>query len=179
MITWLFRQWNSYSFDFSIFSKVATIFGTLILFQMFCAIVVMSASIFELDIVRIFSFDCLLLFYEDYDWYFQMFENINFDLFGVVIGVVVSSANLLVFCYCGELTTKTFLKYNDCLYQSVYWYDLSSKLQKYLILMISSSQRHLLYRGHGMTTLNLETFVMVCQSFSISCFFALFFFSLQ
>lgn len=107
-----------------------------------------------------FPFDFLLYSIVDFALFlhFQMFKRINFDLFVVVIGVVVSSANLLVFCYCGALTTNTFLKYTDCLYGSN-WYTMPAPLQKYLILMISSAQRRLLYEGHGMTTLNLETFL--------------------
>lgn len=134
-------------------------FSTLVLFQIFGAIVVMSSSIFEMDIVRFWFIDCcftLTLISVS----FKMFAHIDFDFYGVLIGVIVSSANLFVFCYCGELTTNTFLRYTDSLYESN-WYSLPTHLQKYYILMISSTQKQLLYEGHGMTTLNCLTFLKV------------------
>lgn len=77
-----------------------------------------------------------------------------------VLGSVTSLTDATVFCYCGAITTNNFSKYADRVFE-FHWYDLPVPLQKQLIIILANTQRPLEYRGFGMVTLNLVTFVTV------------------
>lgn len=76
------------------------------------------------------------------------------------LDVLIALSDPVIFCYCGAMTTDIFAKYVDRFYE-VHWYDLPVPLQKHLIIIIANLQRPFDYRGFGMVTLNLVTFVNV------------------
>lgn len=82
---------------------------------------------------------------------------------------MVSVTNLYLYCYAGATVTINCLKYSENIFEKD-WYLMAVDLQKYLILMIRSTHRPLVFNGYGILKLNLETFTQVN-------FFMLFFFS--
>lgn len=72
------------------------------------------------------------------------------DLPSLLISVTI---NLKYFRY----ATDDFLRYSDCVYESS-WYELPSKFQSQLILIIGNSHRPVEFSGYGMLTLSLMTF---------------------
>lgn len=84
----------------------------------------------------------------------------RFDTFVLFFNALSALTDAFVFCYFGAMTTIRFAKYADRLYE-VHWYNLPTPLQKQLIAIMPNLQRPLYYRGLGMVTLDLVTFVNV------------------
>lgn len=76
------------------------------------------------------------------------------------MAIVVSSSNIFLYCYYGKYSTESYEKMADILFESK-WIKYPIYLQKYLILMITNTQRPLYYSGFGIAILNLETFSSV------------------
>lgn len=73
---------------------------------------------------------------------------------------MLSVTNLYLYCYAGATVTINCLKYSETLFEKD-WYLMAVDLQKYLILMIRSTHRPLVFNGYGILKLNLETFTQV------------------
>lgn len=73
---------------------------------------------------------------------------------------LVGVANLFLFCYFGKLATQSFAGMSNALYESN-WPEIPVRLQKYFIISIANTQKHIYYHGFGVAVLNLETFTNV------------------
>lgn len=82
----------------------------------------------------------------------------------LLISVLVAMSILFLYCYGGKFATDQTQKICDCVYE-LNWPDLPHKLQKYVILMLSSMQRPLYYHGFNIVFLDLSTFSQVSCSF--------------
>lgn len=102
-----------------------------------------------------------------YIYTFQQVQHANSGLGLVVIAVIVSAANLFIYCYFGKIATESFEKMSDCLYESN-WQAFPVGLQKYIQLMIQNAQKSVFYHGFGMVNLDLMTFTEVKQFFGIT-----------
>lgn len=71
---------------------------------------------------------------------------------------LVGIANLFIYCYLGKLSTESYAKMADCVYNII-------GLQKHYILMIANMQKPLYYHGFGVIYLELETFTRVSLRF--------------
>lgn len=80
--------------------------------------------------------------------------------YAYVNAVMLSVTNLYLYCYAGATVTINFSKYSKTIFQRD-WYLMSVGLQKYLILMIRSAHRPLVFTGYGILKLDLETFTSV------------------
>lgn len=85
-------------------------------------------------------------------------------LFVLFISIVVAIGNVYLLCYFGKLATESFQNMSGCIYNSN-WQQLDIDLKKYIILMVRSSRRPLIFHGYGMLILNLETFTQVSEQF--------------
>lgn len=69
---------------------------------------------------------------------------------------------LFLYCYYGKLASESSAKFADCVYDSD-WRELSTKLQKYVPVMIANMQRPIYYNGFGFVNLDLSTFIAVSK----------------
>lgn len=91
---------------------------------------------------------------------FKKFQHFDFDVSSALSTVSVGMTNLLVYCYFGKMTTDSYRKMSDCVFE-MNWPELPNQLQKFIILMIENMQRPLYYHGFGIVNLDLETFAKV------------------
>lgn len=68
-----------------------------------------------------------------------------------------TTAILIVFCYLGALTTESFEKYFDCVFESQ-WYYMNVEQQKIILFMIQNYQKLRLFHGFRLVYLDLVTF---------------------
>lgn len=78
----------------------------------------------------------------------------------MILAIVAELNYLEIHCYFGEMTTQSFLKFSNCLYE-LQWYNLPIQLGKYLLIILPNMQRSLFYDGFGMFPLTLQTFAPV------------------
>lgn len=76
------------------------------------------------------------------------------------MALLVGTTNLFFWCFFGKLTSESYARIADYLYESN-WQDLPVELRKYFILLIANAQRPIFYHGFGIAVLNLETFCKV------------------
>lgn len=65
-----------------------------------------------------------------------------------------------LYCYFGQQSSESFEKMPDTLYEYK-WQDLPVKMQKHILIMISSMQKPQYYHGFGIVNLDLKTFIEV------------------
>lgn len=75
-------------------------------------------------------------------------------------GLQTSTGALLLYCYIGSLTTISFFRYGDAVYEFD-WFEMPIELRKFIQLVIADAQRPLFYTGLNLVDLNLLTFVKV------------------
>lgn len=85
----------------------------------------------------------------------------DFELVMLLTSGIVGIANLFVFCYFGKLTTESFTKFADYVYD-LNWQKFGIDLKKSAILIIQLAHRPLYYEGYGIFILDLQTFTQVC-----------------
>lgn len=95
----------------------------------------------------------------------QVIRDIDENLYAAIICVVSGFFILLIFCYFGSTATSDFLKYSDCIYKLM-WYDMPTKLQKTIIVVIGNDQRPIYFVGLRMFSLDLMTFTKATKYFS-------------
>lgn len=93
----------------------------------------------------------------------QHLRDFDVRVFHFSIAVIVSTSNLFVYCFFGKLTTDSYFKMAQTLYDSN-WMRSSIEVQKYMVLMIANMQKPLHYHGFSVVVLNLETFSGVCKT---------------
>lgn len=91
---------------------------------------------------------------------FQAIKHPDLNFYMVLMSLLVSSANLYLYCYYGNRSTNDYAKMANYLYTSN-WYQLPIELQKYFKMMIANAQRPLFYHGFRIVQLNLETYLKV------------------
>lgn len=92
-----------------------------------------------------------------------LWQNLNrgsLTVFVVLVSVCVAISNLFLYCHYGDVTTESFLRFDDSIYE-LKWYDLPTNLQRPLIAMIANAQKPLYYHGFGIFHLNLQLFTQV------------------
>lgn len=82
----------------------------------------------------------------------------------IIKGTITTSSILFWYCYYGNSTTKSYLDFGDCVYNSN-WSNFPHEYQKYYISMIGIAQRPLQYHGFGVVVLNLATYIQVSFGF--------------
>lgn len=147
---------------FSWFLESAEIYSRVVMIQLICSTIWLACAIFHLDLVFIASFEFDYIATLEFINKFQQVQHTNSGLGLVIIAVVVSAANMFVYCFYGKMATESFEQMSSCLYESN-WKELSVDLQKYMMLMIQNSQRSLSYHGFGMINLDLMTFCKVSE----------------
>lgn len=85
--------------------------------------------------------------------------------------VCASSGLLILFIYCffGSVASDDFLRHTDCIFESL-WYELPTKLQRTIVMIVRNAQQEMCFDGFGMLTLNLMTFTKVSAFLSINPF---------
>lgn len=97
----------------------------------------------------------------------------NLNLPTIGCGVLIGLSTLFLYCYYGKLSTESYEKMADCIYE-INWHELPVGLQKDIILMIQNAQRSLRYHGFGMIVLNMDSF---CEVSHTALLFVLFLFT--
>lgn len=92
---------------------------------------------------------------------FQSLRNPSMETGTTFIAVLVSGCNLFLYCFFGDRTTDNFLAFGDVVYDMDF-YKFDRDLQRYLTLMIASTQAPVYYHGFNILNLNLITFNAVC-----------------
>lgn len=87
-------------------------------------------------------------------------KHIDFNFLLLLLAVLVGVASLYCYCYYGKIATESYEEMTNRLYESN-WYEHSTHLQKYFIVMLGNMQKPLHYHGSGIAVLNLETFTTV------------------
>lgn len=90
----------------------------------------------------------------------QQLQHPDFELVVLFVAIIVGVSNMFLYCFFGKLSTDSFMKMCQCLFESN-WFKIQVDLQKYFILMIADAQKPLYYHGFHMAILNLETFAAV------------------
>lgn len=84
----------------------------------------------------------------------------DLNFYMVLMSLLVSGANLYLYCYYGNRSTNDFAQMAQLLYESN-WNQHPVELQKFFKMMIANAQRPLFYHGFHLVQLNLETFLKV------------------
>lgn len=144
------------------FLQSADIYSRFIVIQLFCNIIYMSCAVFELDLVK-FMIDSS-------NWYissfkiksnqFQKVQDIDFDIFLLLIVLSTSGLSLFLFSFFGKMATESYEKMAISLFESD-WPKLPVHLQRFVLLMIQNAQIPLQYHGFHVISLNLETYSKV------------------
>lgn len=87
-------------------------------------------------------------------------KHIDFSVVILLTAVTTGVANLYLYCVFGKMTTESFEKISDAMYECN-WQEFPVDFQKYLLFMITNAQRRLFYDGFGLVVLNLYTFCKV------------------
>lgn len=162
----------NYFYGFSWFMKSANVFSSYILIQLTSGIIILSDTIFQMDLVNqhflflaqrhylivyylipnLITIDILRFFFD-----IQQFRHIDFEMCVLLVSTIVVVANLFLYCYYGKLATESFHQIADCLYEAN-WINFSIDQQKCVTFMLMHAQIPLYYHGFGIAVLNLETF---------------------
>lgn len=81
------------------------------------------------------------------------------------MSLLVSGANLFLYCYYGNRSTIDYAQMAHSLYESN-WYQHSVGLQRFFKMMIANAQRPLFYHGFRIVQLNLETYLKVTNHYN-------------
>lgn len=92
----------------------------------------------------------------------------DFGVVMILIAILTGTPTLFAYCYFGKMSTDSYAKMADCLYECN-WIDLSPNLQKYFVIMIGNAQMSINYHGFNITVLNLETFTKTFRAV-FSCY---------
>lgn len=84
----------------------------------------------------------------------------DFNMFTAFQSASATFPNIFLYCYFGKMASESFEKVADCIYDAN-WPNISVKLQKDVLIMLSNTQRPLSYDGFGVLVLNLQTFTSV------------------
>lgn len=84
-------------------------------------------------------------------------SHLDFGVVMILEAIFAATANLLTYCFFGKMATESYERMSECLYECN-WVNLSPKLQKYIVIIITNAQRPIYYDGFGVAVLNLETF---------------------
>lgn len=146
---------------FSLFEISRELISGTIFFQLFIGILHMSATYFEMELVRhefikrfVFFFWAILIDFS------QVIMKADFKVLLVSLAVFLSTGVVFIYCFMGTFTTEQFLLYADISYESM-WYKFPVKLQKYLALILADSQRPRYFDGLNLIELSLVTFTKV------------------
>lgn len=77
-----------------------------------------------------------------------------------MIGCCVSTSNLFLYCYYGQVSTESFLRFGDSIYESNL-YNLPNNLQRSSVVMIANAQKPIFFHGCGIFHLSLNLFARV------------------
>lgn len=77
-----------------------------------------------------------------------------------ILGIIMSTGNILLYCFVGSLTTSIFWRNADSAYESR-WYAFPIDLQKYVILVLVDAQHTIIFDGFGIIDLDLIFFMKV------------------
>lgn len=86
----------------------------------------------------------------------------DFGILIILIGFLNGVSQLFIYCYFGKIASTNYEKMAGSLYESA-WVEMSSKYQKYLIVMIANAQIPIHYHGLNIAILNLETMTKVIE----------------
>lgn len=92
--------------------------------------------------------------------FLQTLKNPNLYVITVLNCLIISTANLYLYCLAGSVATNNLLSFADALFESN-WFQMPNYVQKYFIIMIAESQRPIYLSGLGLIRLNLEAFTKV------------------
>lgn len=84
----------------------------------------------------------------------------DLSLIAMIVSTSISSSNLFLYCYNGQLASDRYLAMANILFESK-WYCLPLEMQKYFLLMIGNAQQNLYYHGFDLARLNLQTYCQV------------------
>lgn len=129
--------------SYSWFTDSANVYSYFILVYLICNSIMMTISVFYLDLVS---------------------HEFEFTLASVLASTSVGISNLLLYCYFGELTTESYAMMSDCVY-NMDWYEQPNELQRYFVLMIQNMQKPIYYHGFEVANLDLRTFIKVSEVF--------------
>lgn len=93
----------------------------------------------------------------------QQIQHPGFELIVILSAFLSELVNLFSRCYFGKMATESYENMADSLFKCN-WYDLPTKLQKYIIIMIGNTQTPIYYHGFGLAVLNLLTFNKVSKT---------------
>lgn len=146
---------------YSWFLDTAETYSLLILVRLFCSMLLMACSVFQVDLVSIEIFYQSVRFIKSIT--FQEMKHLSSNIVLVLMVVTVSIADLFLYCFFGKVATDSHLEIADCLFE-IDWLDMPIELQKHFILMIAHIQKPRYYHGFGVANLDLETFKKVKTS---------------
>lgn len=84
----------------------------------------------------------------------------DLNFYMVLMSLLVSGANLFLYCFYGNRSTNDYGQMALDLYESN-WYTHPVGLQKFFKMIIANAQRPLYYDGFQIVQLNLETYLKV------------------
>lgn len=147
---------------FSIFEMASEVMNVTIFLQLIFGALYISATNFVLDSVSLISFVDNFIRAMPYI-FCQVLKSLNFTFIIVLMNFSLSTCCIFMLCHVGSMTTKTFLRFADIPYESM-WYKFPLDLRKYLPLIIGEAQRPRVFHGIRMIDLNLTMFAKVCVS---------------
>lgn len=87
----------------------------------------------------------------------------NLNFYMILMSLLVSGANLYLYCYYGDRSTRNFDQMAHVIFQSN-WNERPVEIQKFFKMMIANAQRPLFYHGLYIFHLNLETYLKLLKS---------------
>lgn len=87
-------------------------------------------------------------------------NHLGFNVVFIGAAMMAGVSTLFAYCYCGIIATGSYEKMADCVYECS-WYELEAKYQKFIVLIMTNTQRPIYYHGFGLAVLRLETFIKV------------------
>lgn len=141
----------------------ANVCSSFVLVQLTCSTIIMTISIFYLDLVsKLKKIDWALHWWEHF--YSQRWQQFDFIVASAILTTSIGMSTLLWYCYFGKLAAKSYAKMLDCVY-NMKWYDQPNESQKYFILMTANMQKTVYYHGSEVAKMDVETFIKVCAIF--------------
>lgn len=110
--------------------------------QMLCIVLHMTCSVFQMDVA---------------------IKHPNLNFYMILMSLLVSGANLYLYCYYGDRSTRNFDQMAHVIFQSN-WNERPVEIQKFFKMMIANAQRPLFYHGLYIFHLNLETYLKLLKS---------------
>lgn len=142
----------------------ARVYSPIILVELICLTICKACIIFHLDLVNAYiEMSSHLQMKLNSLYKLQQFHHFGCDVSFLLLALAVTSVASLLYCYFGKITTESYEKMAERLFESK-WYRLNLHLQKNFILIIANMQRPVRYHGCGVIALNLETFGNVSSS---------------